>query len=61
MPARLEIALKEDLIDAEGEGICHKANQYFGLKLSRVRSIHVITFDADLKADASILDVQAVE
>ena len=51
MPARLEIALKENLVDAEGEGICHKANQYFGLELNRVRSIHVVTIDADLTAD----------
>jgi phosphoribosylformylglycinamidine synthase len=48
MPARLEIALKDHLVDAEGEGICQKSNLYFGLKLSRVRSIHVVTIDADL-------------
>jgi phosphoribosylformylglycinamidine synthase len=50
MPARLEIALKDHLFDAEGEGLCHKANLYFGLKLSRVRSIHVVTIDAELSA-----------
>jgi len=51
MPARLEIVLKDHLVDAEGEGIRQKANLYFGLKLSRVRCIHVVTIDADLSAE----------
>ncbi len=50
MPARLEITLKDHLVDAEGEGICRKAGLYFGLQLSRVRSIYVVTIDADLTA-----------
>ena len=50
MPARLEIALKESLIDAEGEGIRQKAKQYFDIQLSRVRCIHVVTIDADLSS-----------
>lgn len=48
MPARLEIALKDHLLDAEGEGIRHKASDYFGIQLSRVRSVHILTIDADL-------------
>ena len=48
MPARLEIALKDHLLDAEGEGIRRKASDYFGMKLSRVRSVHILTIDADL-------------
>jgi phosphoribosylformylglycinamidine synthase len=51
MPARLEIALKDHLIDAEGEGIRQKALDYFGMQLSRVRSIHILTIDADLNPD----------
>jgi phosphoribosylformylglycinamidine (FGAM) synthase PurS component len=46
MPHRLEIALKEHLVDAEGEGICQKANNYFGIKLDSVRTIQVVTMDA---------------
>ncbi len=51
MPARLEIALKDHLIDAEGEGIRRKAANYFGMQLSRVRSIHILTIDADLSPE----------
>jgi phosphoribosylformylglycinamidine synthase len=51
MPARLEIALKDHLIDAEGEGIRQKALNYFGMQLSRVRVIHILTIDAGLSAD----------
>jgi len=48
MPNRLEIALKESLLDAEGEGICQKAKNYFGLQLASVRTINVVTIDAGL-------------
>ncbi|MDX2496492.1 MAG: AIR synthase-related protein [Desulfobacterales bacterium] len=51
MPYRLEIALKPDLFDAEGHGIRQKAKNYFGIELTHVRSIHVITIDADLSAE----------
>lgn len=51
MPYRLEIALNQDLIDAEGEGIRRKAFDYFGLKLSCVRTINALTIDADLTAN----------
>ncbi|UCD82037.1 MAG: phosphoribosylformylglycinamidine synthase subunit PurS, partial [Desulfobacterales bacterium] len=51
MPARLEIALKENLIDAEGEGIRQKAKDYFGIEISRIRTIVVLTIDADLTAE----------
>src|SRR5210317_1763777 len=51
MPARLEIALKDHLIDAEGEGIRQKALDYFGIQLSRVRAIHILTIDAELNPD----------
>lgn len=51
MPNRLEITLKSDLFDAEGEGIRQKAKHYFGIDLSQVRTIHVITIDANLSDD----------
>ncbi len=57
MPHRLEIALKENLLDPEGEGICRKAKNYFGIKLDRVRTIHVLTIDAGL-SDKQLQAVQ---
>ena len=51
MPHRLEIALKPDMLDAEGEGIRHKAEDYFGIELTKVRTISVITIDAALTDD----------
>jgi phosphoribosylformylglycinamidine synthase len=48
MPARLEIALKDHLFDAEGEGIRQKAKYYFDIELSRVRCLHLVTIDAKL-------------
>ena len=51
MAHRLEIALMENLVDAEGQGICQKAKNYFGIDLHSVRTINVVTFDADLSGD----------
>ena len=51
MPHRLEITLKPDLFDAEGERIRQKALNYFGISLTRVRTIHILTIDADLAAE----------
>ena len=48
MPHRLEIALTSDLLDAEGEGLRQKAKDYFGLHLDTVRTVSIITIDADL-------------
>ena len=48
MPYRLEIALKENLFDAEGTGICRKAKDYFGILMDSVRTINVITIDGEL-------------
>ena len=48
---RLEIALKPELFDAEGQGLAHKAADYFGLRLDQVRTVSVLTIDADLSAD----------
>jgi len=51
MPYRLEIALRPELFDAEGDGIRRKANNYFGIEIDRVRSIQVVTIDANLSKD----------
>ncbi len=51
MPARLEIALKDHLKDAEGEGIRQKAFDYFGIQLLAVRSIHILTIDVNLNPE----------
>jgi phosphoribosylformylglycinamidine (FGAM) synthase PurS component len=53
MPQRIEITLKEQLLDAEGESLRLKAKNYFGVDLHRVRTVHVVTIDADL-TDAQI-------
>ncbi len=48
MPHRLEITLKPELFDAQGEGIRHKAGDYFDIRLKRIRTVHILTIDADL-------------
>ena len=48
MPHRLEITLKPELIDAEGETLRRKAMDYFGIAVERVRTVAVITIDAEL-------------
>jgi phosphoribosylformylglycinamidine synthase II len=51
MPARLEIGLKPELVDAEGMSISRKASAYFGLDVADTRVIRVLTIDADLNSD----------
>ena len=51
MPHRLEITLNAHLVDAEGEGICQKARDYFGIELTKVRTINILTIDANLTKD----------
>ncbi|MDX9787748.1 MAG: AIR synthase-related protein [Desulfobacterales bacterium] len=51
MANRLEISIKPDLFDAEGEGVRQKAQNYFGIRLSGVRTIQVLTIDAALSPD----------
>jgi len=48
MPHRLEITLKPELVDAEGEGIRRKASAYFGINVKRIRTVHILTIDAEL-------------
>lgn len=51
MPHRLEITLKPEMPDAEGEGIRKKAQDYFGIQLQQVRVVHILTIDAELSAE----------
>jgi len=48
MPHRLEVTLKPELFDAEGETLRRKAWDYFGIRLDTVRTVSVVTIDADL-------------
>jgi phosphoribosylformylglycinamidine synthase II len=51
MPHRLEITIKADLFDAEGAGLRQKAQNYFGIQIERVRTIQVVTIDAEFAPD----------
>ncbi len=51
MPARLEIRLRPELVDAEGMGISRKASAYFGLNVDDTKVIRALTIDADLNMD----------
>lgn len=51
MPARLEISLKEQLVDPEGEGVRKKAKAYFGIDADRIRTVGILTIDAALSAE----------
>ena len=51
MPSRLEIMLKPEMPDAEGEGIRKKAEDYFGIRLQEVRVVHILTIDAELSIE----------
>ena len=51
MAARLETTLKDHLIDPEGEGVRKKALAYFGIQAERIRSVSILTIDADLSTD----------
>jgi phosphoribosylformylglycinamidine synthase subunit PurSL len=51
MPQRIEITLKAQLLDAEGQSLRLKAKNYFDIDLNQVRTIHIVTIDADLTDD----------
>lgn len=48
MPYRLEITLKPELVDAEGNQIRQRAKTYFGIDVDAIRTIQVVTIDAEL-------------
>jgi len=58
MPHKLEITLKPELFDAEGEGIRHKAADYFDIRVDRIRTVHILTIDADL-TDAQLETIRS--
>ena len=51
MPNRIEITLKPELVDAEGQGLATKARDYFGIQTDGIRTVHIITIDAGLTDD----------
>ena len=51
MPHQLEITLKPELFDAEGEHIRQKALNYFNINLDQVRTVHIVTIDANLSTE----------
>ena len=51
MVSRLEVALKDHLRDAEGDGVRKKALDYFGIEVRDIRVIRVLTIDADLSPE----------
>ncbi|MFZ1986635.1 MAG: phosphoribosylformylglycinamidine synthase subunit PurS, partial [Desulfatitalea sp.] len=51
MASRIEISLKPELPDAEGEALRRKARDYFGIAVEAVRTVHIVTIDAALAAE----------
>lgn len=51
MAVKMEIALKEDLFDAEGAGLCRKISDYFGWTVGHARAIHLLTLDTRLSPE----------
>jgi phosphoribosylformylglycinamidine synthase len=51
MASRIEISLKPELPDAEGEALRRKARDYFGIAVEAVRTVHIVTIDAALEAE----------
>ena len=57
MPYRIEITLKPNLVDAEGQGLVNKASDYFGIQVEDIRTVHIVTIDAQL-SDEHVKTVQ---
>ncbi len=51
MPSQIEITIKPELIDAEGETLRRKARDYFNIAVASVRVVHILTIDAELSED----------
>ncbi|MFP3870262.1 MAG: phosphoribosylformylglycinamidine synthase subunit PurS [Syntrophobacteria bacterium] len=51
MAARLEITLKAELFDPEGNALRSKARDYFNIHLDEVRTIHILTIDSHVTHD----------
>jgi phosphoribosylformylglycinamidine synthase subunit PurSL len=50
----IEIALKQELRDAEASSLKKKADSYFGIKIELARCIHIVTIESDI--DGADLD-----
>lgn len=48
MISNIEIALKQDLRDAEGSALVKKADSYFGIRIEKARCIHIVTIESDI-------------
>lgn len=48
MISNIEIALKQDLRDAEASALIKKADSYFGISIDTARCIHIVTLESDL-------------
>ena len=51
MISNIEITLKQDLRDAEGQALVEKARSYFGINIDQARCINIVTVEADLGRD----------
>mgnify|MGYP003564561164 CR=1 FL=1 len=51
MPHRIEVTLRDDLPDVEGDGIRRKAMNYFGIDAKEIRTVHILTFDTALSVE----------
>ena len=58
MASRLEIRLKKELPDAEGNNIKNKAIDYFGLAVKDISVIKILTLDIEL-SEAQLKDVKS--
>lgn len=47
----IEIALKNELRDAEGTSLIKKAKSYFGIQIQEARCINIVTIESDLNND----------
>jgi len=48
MISNIEIALKQDLRDAEASALKKKADSYFSIEIEKARCIHIVTIESDL-------------
>lgn len=49
MPSRIEITLKPELPDADGNALRRKVRDYLDIEIDAIRTVHIVTIDADLE------------
>ena len=57
MPSRIEISLKSEWLDSEGETLRRKAQSYFNIDIDTVRTVNILTIDAELSHN-ELLQIQ---